>query len=163
MDNRNPVACGVDGDHDIVRGGDPVLRAEASLLRHRGSGLEGKRAAIRHRVARDDRKIENRRHEQVGIDKDKRGFGGPPRINLDVLAQRGRSRRAASTSSALTSTGRGRDGWLCANASRFEVMLAPRAAASAISPATAARSARSATASCRISIVPLMTVRMLLK
>ena len=89
MDNRNPVACGVDRDHDIVRRGDPVRGAGTTLLRHRSSGLEGERAAIRHRVARDDRKIENSRHEQVGIDQDKRHFGGPPRINLDVFAQRG--------------------------------------------------------------------------
>jgi hypothetical protein len=79
----------VDRDHDVVCNADLVLGVDASFPGYCVSRLEGELAALRHRVARDDRKIENSRHERIGIDQNPRDVGSAQRIDLDVFAQRG--------------------------------------------------------------------------
>ena len=70
---------------------------------------------------------------------------------------------AVSMISVLTSVSFGSSGCLRANASRCWVRSAPREAASSIIRVMAASCGSPLTASARISIVPVMTVRMLLK
>jgi hypothetical protein len=75
----------------------------------------------------------------------------------------GRSNFAVSRISMLMSVSRGCSGCRRAKASKCWVRSAPRAAASSIILVIAASRGSFPTASARISIVPVMTVRMLLK
>ena len=75
----------------------------------------------------------------------------------------GRSSFAVSMISVLTSVSCGCSGCLRAKASRCWVRSAPRDAASSIILVMAASCGSSSTASARISIVPVITVRILLK
>jgi hypothetical protein len=142
---------------------------DASALARACRSLGGRRlgrkdepAAFRHGIARGDRKAEDGRHELARICQYRRDVGGRGDIEINT-AERGPQQADRIGSSALSSTSRGFEGRPRAKPSRCAVSAAPRVAALSINLAIAESCGSSATASARMSIIPVITVSTLLK
>ena len=62
--------------------------ADIFLVDKHIGGFDGELAAVRHRVARVDGQIDERRFEVIGVDLDPPEAGSPDSLDVDRLAER---------------------------------------------------------------------------